>query len=67
MILVTYIDKQSGDEEIVKFARTPNSTKGEIAKHGMRRLFGKKWKLRYIIGNITDEDPKEDNEEPQIE
>lgn len=67
MILVTYIDKRSGDEDIVQFARTPNSAKGEIAKRGMRRLFGKKWKLRYIIGNIADDDPKEEDEATQTE
>lgn len=63
MIIVTYIDKRTGDEEIVKFARTPKGTKGSIANNGMRRLFGKKWKLRYVIANVTDDDPpKEDDE-----
>lgn len=63
MILVTYIDKSGGDEDILKFAKRKGLTRTEVAHRGMRRLFGKKWKLRYQILNVTDEDAKEDNEE----
>lgn len=67
MIVVTYIDKTSGDEDIVKFAKRKGMARTEIAHRGMRRLFGRKWKMRYQLLNVTDEDAKEEDEAPQIE
>lgn len=64
MIIVTYIDKRTGAEDIEKFPRTPNSgTKQQIAFRGLQKLYGKKWRLKYQLLNVADDDPSKEGDE----
>ena len=67
MIIVTYIDNTDGEENTVKLAKRSGMTRTGIAHRGMRKLFGKRWRMRYQILNVTDESASEEEYEKEPE
>lgn len=72
MILVTYMDLRTGEMDSDQFKSSAQMGIGQSAQRGMSHLYGKNWRRKYRILNVSPLDangkPKEDDadgEEPE--